>query len=151
MKHGFLSHDAKSLHKSSTSNAHNDLAMSLCLLAVIITLALGRIALDANWLKCLRVSLAFCTYLGVVLALLRRGRFINAAGQLSFWPFALAAALAELVSGWLRPGASVSMTLEMAITAALLVGGVHWLSLRSWRLLRDKIERGGRANIRHAA
>lgn len=143
--------DEKKRASTQAAIARRDLVASLCILTLIITLALCRIALDANWIKCVRVSLAFVIYVGVLLVLLRTFvRVVGVAAQLSFWPFAFAAAVAELASGWLRTGAHFSSTtLEMALAAGLLIGGLHCLSLRSWRLLRNRIENISTPNVGH--
>ena len=127
--------------KHSGPSDQQDVLVSLVLLALIIILALGRISLDENWRKVLRVSLAFLAYNAVLLALV--GRVARASVRLPFWIFAAAAGLAELVSGWLRVNWRPS-DLALAPLAALLLGGVHWLSLRAWRLLRARIEMGRR-------
>lgn len=125
-----------------------DLKMSLCLLGCIILLALSRIALQANWIKCIRVLLAFSVYSLVLIALqLKRGEKENSAVvSLPFWHFAMAAATAELLSGWLRPDARLDTELLMIPTAALLVGGIHWLALRTWRPVRERIVKGRNAD-----
>lgn len=132
---------------SGRSN-HRDVMVSLAVLALIIVLALSRIALDENWRKVLRVSLAFLTYNAVLLALVRRVAKLS--GRLPFWIFAAAAASAELVSGRLRVDSRAS-DLALVPLAALLLGGVHWLSLRAWRSLRARIEAGPHACSRSAA
>jgi hypothetical protein len=113
---------------------------SIWLLGLIIVLALGRIALDGNWQKVLRVSLAFFTYSGVLLFLFQSAaRTSPSLTRLPFWIFAVAGALAELVTGWLRPDWRASDLLAMPPAAALLIGGLHWLVLRAWRPLRTRI------------
>jgi hypothetical protein len=129
---------------TSTSMMRRDLKMSLCLLGCIVLLALSRIALQANWVKCIRVLLAFSVYSFILMALQfkRSEKESSAVVSLPFRHFALAAATAELVSGWLRPDARLDTELLMIPAAALLVGGIHWLALRSWRPLRERIVKG---------
>jgi hypothetical protein len=138
--------------ESAGDVARRDLLLSMGLLALIILLALGRIALDGNWQKVVRVSLAFIVYATALLVLARaRARFFTASASLPFWIFAVAGALAELSSGWLRPDWRVSDLVAMPFAAALLVGGFHWLVLRAWRPLRERIVmRGsvGRVSLR---
>ena len=124
----------------ATSLARRDLFVSLCVLAIILILALGRTAQQSNYLKCVRILVAFCTYGAVLLTLLRcfDPQSVRVT-SFSFWPFAVAAATAELASGWLRPNWRASDIL-LAPLAAFLVGGIHWLSLRAWRQLRERIE-----------
>ena len=131
-----------SLLKNTTlprqSFARRDLLVSLIFLALIFAFVLGVLALDANWRKFLRVLIAASTYLCVLLTRLKvRGKVITASGGIPFWAFAVAAAAAELSSGWLRAGASVGVSLWVSLAAALLIGGVHWLGLRVWRPLRE--------------
>jgi thiol:disulfide interchange protein len=125
----------------SGSIARRDMLVSMGLLALIIVLALGRIALDSNWQKVLRVSLAFLVYVTVLFLLARiiRARFSAESAPLPFWIFAVSAMAAELSSGWLRPDWRVSDLLAMPVAAALLVGGFHWMVLRAWRPLRERI------------
>lgn len=60
-------------HQHSTrilvSVSRRDLLVSIGLLGLIICLALSRLALQGNWQKVLRVSLAFVAYSGVLLTL----------------------------------------------------------------------------------
>ena len=124
--------------ESGGNIARRDLLLSMGLLALIIVLALGRIALDGNCQKVVRVSLAFVVY-ATALLVLARARFSGANAPLPFWIFAVAGAAAELSSGWLRPDWRLSDLLAMPFAAALLVGGFHWLVLRAWRPLRERI------------
>jgi hypothetical protein len=145
--------DEAAMVESFGKVARRDLLLSMGGLALIIVLALGRIALDGNWQKVLRVSLAFLVYAAALLVLAKaRARLTAAASApLPFWIFALAGAAAELSSGWLRPDWRLSDLLGMPFAAALLIGGFHWLVLRAWRPLRERIVTGratGRANLR---
>lgn len=128
----------------STNNSRRDFRLSLGVFALIVASALCGLALDANWPKFLRVLLAFSTYSAVLLLLFRR----ETPGALPLWPFALAAAAAELASGWLRPNATALLSPSVAPAAALLIGGLHWLTLRAWRPLRARITSPGRAAAR---
>ena len=119
----------------STNNSRRDLHLSLGVFALIVASALCGLALDANWRKFLRVLLAFSTYSTILLLLFRR----ETSGPLPLWPFALAAGAAELASGWLRPNATPLLSPSVAPVAALLIGGVHWLTLRAWRRLHGRI------------
>jgi hypothetical protein len=137
---------------SSTHIVRRDLMLSMGLLTLIITLALFRIAWTGNWLKVLRVSLAFLTY-GLTLLALLRG-FAQPAperGRLPFWIFALAAAATELCSGWLRPDWRMSDLLTLPLIAAFLIGGFHWLVLHMWRGLRERILAGVETGHQRAA
>jgi hypothetical protein len=133
----------ESTSESGAKVLRSDFALTMWLLGLIIALALGRIALDGNWQKMLRVSLAFVTYSGVLLFLFQSAaRKSCSIIRPPFRMFALAGALAELVSGWLRPDWRASDLLAMTPAAALLIGGLHWLVLRTWRPLRTSILTG---------
>ena len=129
--------------KDSTLNvkalAVRDLRLSLCALALVFVAVLLGLAHDENWRKFLRVLMASSVYLSMLLACVRFSRRGSADGGLAFWPFALAAASAELASGWLRTGTAEGLTLWVAPLAACLVGGVHWLALSVWRPLRQRV------------
>ncbi|HKS27530.1 MAG TPA: hypothetical protein VJS44_06905, partial [Pyrinomonadaceae bacterium] len=117
-----------------------DLRVSLCLLALLLVFVLSGLAWDGNWQKLLRVLIGFSAY---VLALLSAigiyGLMTKRRASLPFAAFALAGAAAEISSGWLRPTARTAVDLTTALAAAILIGGAHWLALRSWRPLRERI------------
>jgi hypothetical protein len=129
----------------STNNSRRDFRLSLGVVALIVASALCGLAFNANWPKFLRVLLAFSTYSTILLLLFRRAT----PGALPLWPFALAAGAAELASGWLRPNATALLSLSVAPAAALLIGGAHWLALRSWRPLRGRIAAPRNASGEH--
>jgi hypothetical protein len=122
-----------------------DFLISLCVLAFIVVFALCGLAANANWRKFTRVLIAFLTYNALLLAFYAliktrlRSASTTATSHLPFWAFAVAACAAELASGWWRTNASASTVLTVAPVAAFLVGGIHWLALRSWRRLRERI------------
>ena len=119
-------------------HARRDLRLSVLLLALLFAAVLCGLAYEENWRKLLRVGLASSVYLSALLLLTRRRREGTAA-PLPFWPFALAGAAAELSSGWLRTRVADGMTFWLAPAAAVLVGGLHWLALRHWRPLRERL------------
>ena len=92
-------------------HARRDLVLSALLLALLFAAVLCGLAYDENWRKLLRVGLAASVYLSALLLLTRRWR-----GPLPFWPFAVAAAAAELSSGWLRTRVADGMTFWLAPT-----------------------------------
>lgn len=117
-----------------------DLWTSLCVLAVLFASVLSGLAWEENWPKLLRVLIGFSAYvLVLVCALSLHGLLMKRRVRLPFAPFALAGAAAEIGSGWLRPTASANVDLLTAVAAALLIGGTHWLALRMWRPLRERI------------
>lgn len=111
---------------------------SALLLAFLFAAVLGGLAYEENWRKFLRIGLASSVYLSALLLLMRRRRE-RAEAPLPFWPFAVAATAAELSSGWLRTRVADGMTFWLAPAAAALVGGLHWLALRYWRCLRERL------------
>lgn len=126
--------------KHTDSAGGRDLAVSLCLLCVLVAVVLSGLAWDENWRKLLRVLLGFGAYLIVLLAALRvysLRRRKN--GPFPFPAFAMAGAMAEASSGWLRPTAATKIDILTVLAAAILIGGVHWLALRYWRPLRERI------------
>lgn len=123
----------------------SDMVASLCLLALLVAFALAGLAWDENWRKLLRVLTGFSAYVIVLLSALVACRLKWKRGaSLPFWAFALAGALAEVSSGWLRPTARTPFDLLTALAAAFLIGGAHWLALRAWRPLRERIVRAER-------
>ena len=127
--------------------ARRDLLSSALLLALLFAAVLCGLAYEENWRKLLRVGLAAPVYLSALLLLTRRRRR-GAAAALPFWPFAVAAAAAELSSGWLRTRVADGMTFWLAPAAAVLVGGLHWLALRHWRRLRERLTPRAMTNAR---
>ena len=119
-------------------DARRDLRLSVLLLALLFAAVLGGLAYEENWRKLLRIGLASSVYLSALLLLTQHWR-ARAVAPLPFWPFAVAAAAAELSSGWLRTRVADGMTFWLAPTAAALVGGLHWLALRYWRRLRARL------------
>ena len=120
-------------------HARRDLLVSVALLALAFAAVLCGLAYEENWRKLLRVGVASSVYLSALLLLTRRWRRAGAGAALALWPFAAAAAAAELCSGWLRTSVAPGLTFWLAPAAAALVGGVHWLALRRWRPLRERL------------
>ena len=119
-------------------HARRDFMSSALLLALLFAGVLCGLAYEENWRKLVRVGLAASVYLSALLLLTRRWREREHA-PLPFWPFAVAEAAAELSSGWLRTRVAEGMTFWLAPAAAVLVGGLHWLALRHWRRLRERL------------
>lgn len=126
--------------RDDEQNARRELCASLFIITLLVVFALSGLAHDENWRKLLRVSLGFSAYLITLIAAIGvyslRGR-----ARLPFWVFAVAGALAEASSGWLRPSARVTVDVPTMLAAAALIGGVHWLALRSWRPVKERITR----------
>lgn len=127
-----------------TPAARGDFVKSMIALACLFTCVLVGLAYEENWRKLARIFIAFFTYAAILLSLLtwRGGAGKPTGARLPFWPFAVAAASAELTSGWLRPAPAIGLGLWLAPAAAFLIGGVHWLTLYWWRPLRERITRG---------
>lgn len=126
--------------RDDEKNARRELCASLFIITLLVAFALSGLAHDENWRKLVRVSLGFSAYLTTLLAALYVYSLRGKAG-LPFQVFALAGALAEASSGWLRPSARAVVDVPTVIAAALLVGGAHWLALRAWRPLNERIRR----------
>ena len=107
-------------------------SIGLILLGGIITI--GGLAFEGNWPKALRVSIAIGVYSGLLFLLIRR----YASGYMALWPFLLAAAAAEIASGWLRPDAVHRIEMP-TVAAASLLGVVHWAGLYASEFLRSSI------------
>ena len=127
--------------------ARRDLVLSALLLALLFAAVLCGLAYEENWRKFVRVGLAASVYLSALLLLTRRWRERGRA-PLPLWPFAVAAAAAELSSGWLRTRVADGVTFWLAPAAAILVGGLHWLALRRWRRLRERLTPRAATNMR---
>jgi hypothetical protein len=126
--------------RDDNAQARRDLKLSLCLLGLLVAFALAGLAWDENWRKLLRVTMGFTTYLTALLSALGLyGLIMKKRAGLPFWAFALAGAMAEASSGWLRPAAKMIVDLPTALAAAFLIGGLHWLALRTWRPLNQRI------------
>lgn len=128
------------LREDRSRTIRRDLIVSLSVLTVLIAFALSGLAFDENWRKLLRVLTGFSAYVVVLLsALAIYGSTGRRAARLPFRAFALAGGAAEISSGWLRPEARMPVDILTAMAAALLIGGAHWLALRAWRPLYEKI------------
>jgi hypothetical protein len=118
-----------------TSPRH-DLRVSLALVSAVVVFALIGLATDHNWPKLLRVSLAFATYAGSLLAFTNARRAdASAEALIEYRWFAIAGALAGLVSGIVRPEFRLDVLVAGTGAASVLLAGVHWLALRYWRRL----------------
>ena len=113
----------------------NNLTASLLLLGAVVLLAIAGLAMDSNWPKVARVATAFLTYVVVLLA--TRGARGAGGEGIPFRAFALAGGASGLVSGLVRTEVQGAMVAAGILAGALLIGGVHWLALRSWRRLHS--------------
>ncbi|HEV8699939.1 MAG TPA: hypothetical protein VGV60_01560 [Candidatus Polarisedimenticolia bacterium] len=111
-----------------------EFAASLGLFALLGFTATLLLIVDANWPKALRVGLASAIYL-VVLAggpsIGRRAVTVSQAPSVCW--FIVAGGLAGLVSGTVRPDATLRVALVQALGAAFLLGGFHWWAVHAWR------------------
>jgi hypothetical protein len=139
---------------AATSN-RCDLAVSLVMMLGILVFADVALALDDNWPKVLRISCAFLAYSTVLRVALRSARThdgmpeANAGGPAGAtasessvkrrW-FMAAGLCAGLASGALQPVFEARVLAMQAVAAALLLGPMHWLGLRSWRRVAHRLE-----------
>ena len=119
----------------SADKGRRDLVISLSVLALVIAFAIAGLAIDGNWPKILRVGAGFLTYCCVLLGILR----VDRESRPRFTWFAVAGALAGMVSGLVRPEIHITTVLVQAIAGAVLIAGAHWLALLHWRRIRERI------------
>ena len=110
----------------------SDLLASLAVVGAVLVVALSGLAYDGNWPKFARVLASAVAYACVVLVALRGGRR-------AYWQFALAGTAAGMVSGLLRPELHPRLIVAGALLGAVLLGGLHWLALLSWRRVRAAV------------
>jgi hypothetical protein len=116
---------------------------SLVVSGVLAALALAGLALQGNWPKVVRVLLAWLTYGGGLLGLLRaRQAFVVSSHRLPFWMFGMAGAGAGVVSGLMQTARSAPLVVLSGLLTATLVGGLHFLVVRGWRGLIRRIASG---------
>jgi hypothetical protein len=111
------------------------LRFTLMVLAAIVLFASIGLALDGNWPKLVRVTLAAVAYLGPLAAW---SSYPFPRDTPPWWLFAGAGGLAGLVSGLLQPVFSLAVILMQIAGASLLLGTVHWLALRYGRAVRQR-------------
>lgn len=108
------------------------LKLSIAVLGAIGIFAVVGLAMEGNWSKAQRVTIAIAVYSCILLLVCGRRERISV-----LW-FLFAAGSAEIASGWLRPDATGSIELRM-VAAAGLLGFVHWLGLRASEGLRKQL------------
>lgn len=124
----------------STSRAAPELIGSITLIALIVAGATVGLLFQGNWPKTVRVLAASATYLGVCgVVLACTSALRGEARRLPYWPFWFAGAAAGLVSAVVRPTTTAYVILIQTLSAALLLGGVHWVSVRWWRRMRSTL------------
>ena len=112
-----------------------DLAISLSILACVISFAIAGLAFDGNWPKIVRVGASFLIYSCVLLGFL----LVNREGSPRFVWFLVAGALTGMVSGLVRPEIDIATVFVQMIAGGVLIAGAHWLALSHWRGVRDRI------------
>ena len=121
-----------------------ELIVSIGLLTAMIMIADVTLALQGNWPKILRITLAAATYVAVLGATLRiTGRFGAPPARLPVWPFLVAGAAGGLVSGVVRPDLSAPVVIASAVLTPTLLGSFHWIALQRWSWIRSRITRRG--------
>jgi len=103
------------------------LRFSLAVLAAIVLFAATGLALDGNWPKLVRVSLAAVVYLAPLTLWSSSKRNQECP---PWWMFAGSGSLAGLVSGILQPVFGIALLFTQFATASLILGTVHWLAVR---------------------
>jgi hypothetical protein len=117
-----------------------ELIVSIGLLTGIVMIADVTLAIQGNWPKIIRVTLAAATYIGVLGFLLKSmGRLGAPPAKLPLWVFFVAGAAAGLASGFVRPDVDSMVVIASAILTPTLIGSVHWIALQRWSRLRARI------------
>ena len=117
-----------------------ELLISIALLTAVICIADVSLAFQGNWPKILRITLAAATYVFVLGVILRgTGRFGAPPARLPYWVFLAAGAAAGVVSGIVRPDATVGLAVAQAVLTPLLLGTFHWVALQRWAWVRARI------------
>ena len=108
---------------------------SFVVLGAVVLIALIGLAAAHNWPKLLRIAMAFGSYATVLLggSRLRSSSDPNAA--VPYWMFAVAGAIAGLVSGVVRPTILVPVVLVSVVAGAFLLSTVHWAGARRYTAL----------------
>ena len=129
-------HLAKAVGKKKMRETwENDTRFSLALLSFAMVIVMGGLLLiEGNYPKVLSVLTAFCGY-GAVLITAQRHAGINLPTVI---PFALAGAVAGVISGLVRPDPNLLVIVYGTLGAAFLVGPAHWLGVKSWRALAPR-------------
>ena len=131
------------LRTDPLSRTQRDLILSLVTLAIVVVIAIVGLATDRNWPKILRVGASFGAYCAVLLAFLQHGRAtMREQASIPLHWFTIAAAAAGIISGLVRPQFDPGVLVVGTVASALLLGGVHCLALRAWRMLAP-VQQGG--------
>jgi hypothetical protein len=127
---------SKAMGKKKMREAwENETQFSLALLSFVMVIAVaGLLFVDGNYAKVLRVLTAFFGY-GAVLITAQRHAGINLP---TIVPFALAGAVAGVISGVVRPDPNLLVVVYGTLGAAFLLGPVHWLGVKYWRALAPR-------------
>ena len=121
-----------------------ELILSIGLLTAVIMIADVSLAIQGNWPKILRVTLAAATYVAILgMTLKLTGRFGAPPSRLPVWTFLVAGAAGGLVSGVVRPEVSAPVVIVSAVLTPTLLGTFHWIALRRWSWIRARLARRG--------
>ena len=118
----------------SSETRRADMKASILLVGGVVLLAMTGLGMDGNWPKVARVVTAFLTYV-VVLFAVRGAR--DGGEDVPFRDFAVAGGSCGLVSGLVREEVQTAVVAAGILAGSLLLGGLHWLVLRSWRRLHS--------------
>ena len=117
-----------------------ELIVSVGCLTAAIMIADVTFAVQGNWPKIFRVTLAAAAYIGVLGFLLKSmGRFGAPPARLPVWVFLVAGALAGLVSGMVRPALPSSVLLISTMLTPTLLGAFHWIALQRWAWVKARM------------
>ena len=116
-----------------------ELLVSILLLTLVTMIADFGLAFQGDWPRIVRVTLSAASYVAVLGVVLRGiGRLGAPAARIPYWPFALAGTAAGVIGALLPPSDRALLSLAGVVLAALILGGFHWLAIRSWPRARTR-------------
>jgi hypothetical protein len=117
-----------------------ELIISVALLTAVIMIADVTLAIQGNFPKIVRITIAAATYVAVLGSILKvLGRFPAPPPRLPLWPFLAAGLAGGLVSGLVRSDVDLSVPMASSVLTPPLLGTVHWVALQRWGWLRQRI------------
>ncbi len=117
-----------------------ELIVSVGVLSGIVMIADIVLAIQGNFPKIIRVTLAAASYVAVLGFLLKSmGRFGAPPSRLPLWVFLAAGAAAGLVSSLVRTEFFSVVFILSSVMTPTLIGAVHWIGLQRYAWLRSRI------------